>query len=120
MTLRMKSRYYTGLTGGGTYSPSDPVLPGCRLEGKRKKLNSLYGQISSEAFDAEVEKMYKEAKNEVKKGARKGVEDGDENDSGINPTLLSMMLEHGDIVVMHGAEMQKYYEVRPFSPCDFS
>ena len=33
------------------------------------------------------------------------------------PVLLDMHLEHGDMVVMHGAEIQKYYEVSLACTC---
>ena len=98
MTLRMKSRYYSGCTASQKYCPSDPVLPGCLLEEARRKLNSLYGQISEEGFESRTDEMYKAAN--LKRVSKP------------SPVLLTMALEHGDIVIMHGGEMQKYYEVR--------
>ena len=101
MTFRMSPRYYTGLTRSGIYNPLEPILPGYRLEEPRKQLNLLYGRVTDEEFEAKQEEMYRIAK--AKKVSEKP------------PVLLSIAIEHGDIVVMHGAEMQKYYEVRLFN-----
>ena len=94
MSMRMKSRYFTGLTKGGNYDPQEPVLPGCFLERERQDLNASWGTVTQAQFDEMREALYKN-----RKMPRNG------------PVLLTMYLGHGDNVVMHGNEMQKYYEV---------
>ena len=94
MMIRMKATYYSGKTKAGKYDPLAPVLPGCKGYEERVKLNSLYGKVSKEAFEKAKTRLYK------KMGR-----------IGNAPVLLTMQLNHGDMVVMHGAEMQKFYEV---------
>ena len=94
MSLRMKERYYRGFTKGGKYNPREPLLPGCAFEEDRKSLNNKWGKVSDKQFGIEVNQLSKRLN-------RKN-----------SPVFLNMTLCHGDIVIMHGAEMQKYYEVR--------
>ena len=96
MTMRMKERYWKGFTKSLNYNPHEPVLPGAALEDERRELNALYGTISAEEFDQRQKAIYKKGLATLRKKA---------------PVLLKMPLDHGSIVVMHGAEMQKYYEV---------
>ena len=95
MTLRMKGTYYWGMSKAGVYDARAPVLPGCYQEQQRRVLNAKYGTISPEAFDREKETVYKDLKRR----------------SMNTPVLLRIHLYHGDMVTMHGVEMQKYYEV---------
>ena len=96
MTLRMKSRYYNGVTKSDKYNPAEPVLPGAALAAERKALNALHGTMKADEFEESRKAMYKNYT--IKKEP---------------PVLLSMKLRHGDIVIMHGHEMQKYFEVSP-------
>ena len=96
MQFRMKERYYKGLTKGNKYDPTEPVLNGCALESDRISLNALHGSISNEEFDSRRALMYK---NKSLKGHK---------------AFLTLKLAHGDMVVMHGGEIQKYYEVNVF------
>lgn len=91
----MKERYFSGLGKSGKYDPLAPVLPGCLLEEERKALNAEYGKIPQADFDARRQAMYDDNASRLKNC----------------PPLITMNLKHGDMVVMHGAEMQKYYEV---------
>ena len=100
MTLKMKERYYKGVTKAEKYEPREPILPGCALEHQRKALNALYGKVSDDEFDARLKQMYKDGAKEV----------------GAPPIILKMPLAHGDIIIMHGAEMQKYFVVWNSSP----
>ena len=93
MSLRMKDRYYKGFTKRNTYNPHEPVLPGCALEEDRKILNAKWGRVSEREFDDEVAQLSKRMKGKN------------------SPVFLDMTLCHGDIVIMHGAKMQKFYEV---------
>ena len=64
------------------------------MEHERRALNAKAGLISDAAFEKERSKIYDGSKR-----------------SKNPPEFLTMHLHHGDMVVMHGAEMQKYYEV---------
>lgn len=95
MMIRMKATYYSGKSRAGKYDPLAPVLPGCKGYEERVKLNSLYEKVSEEAFEQARAEVYKKIGR-----------------IGSPPVLLTMQLNHGDMVVMNGGEMQKYYEVR--------
>lgn len=97
MYVRMKYKYYFGLSSGnGVPTPHDPVLPGCRKEDERQSLKEQFeaGQITKEE--------YKDQRKTLLSREKKGDP----------PKLLTLELKHGDLIVMHGAELQKYYEVR--------
>ena len=95
MCLRMKATHYWGISKSGIYDPRAPVLPGCYKEHERRALNAKYGRISATAFEKEKKAIYGEH-------PRRRL---------ATPNLLTIYLHHGDMVIMHGAEMQKYYEV---------
>lgn len=93
MMIRMKAAYYSGKTKAGKYDPLAPVLPGCKGYEERLQLNALYGKVAREEFEAAKARMYEKIGR-----------------IGNPPILLTMQLNHGDMVVMHGEAMQKYYE----------
>ena len=101
MTIRLKKRYYQLPKGFSleTYDPKAEVFPGSRLYKERLEINKLH-----EAGD---DRGYKMAKAELFKNLKKG---------NVNASpILTMKLRMGDMVVMHGGEMQKYFEVfQPF------
>ena len=101
MTLKMKERYYKGTTKGDRYDPKEPVLPGSALEQERKALNTLHTILTENEFEERRKKMYKDNAKKI----------------GPPPVILTMALAHGDIIIMHGAEMQKYFAVRKPPPC---
>ena len=103
MTLKMKERYYKGFTKGGNYDPNEPVLPGAALEQERKALNALHNTLTADEFEQRCKKLYKDKAKNI----------------GSPPVILTMALAHGDIIIMHGAEMQKYFVVRKHSPVVF-
>ena len=103
MTLKMKERYYKGVTKTGAYRADEPVLPGSALEQERKALNALHGTLTKEQFEERRKKMYKDNAKKI----------------GPPPVILKMALAHGDIIIMHGAEMQKYFVVRKPPPVVF-
>ena len=96
MSMRMKSRYYTGLTKTGIYDPMEPVLPGSFMENERKALNAKWGKGVPAKFEESRRALYGGNKRRMPRNG---------------PVLLTMHLGHGDIVIMHGSHMQKYYEV---------
>ena len=97
----MKENYYHPkmMRDVSKYNPAEPVLEGSKLWEARRALNEQFGSLSSELFDKKKAKLY--AQWGELKGGRK------------SPMLLSLKLKHGDFMVMHGADIQKYYEVSP-------
>ena len=78
------------------YDPTAFVRPGSQFWEMRTAVNELYraGRMD----------MYKPAKEELGKELAK---DRRQN----APTILSLELRHGDLVVMHGAELHEIHEV---------
>lgn len=101
MLVRMKYKYFNGSTRRaeakqiGTLLQDDPVLKDCMFEGERRTLKEEFdaGEISQDEYDA--------SRRALSRG-RKGKE---------APVTIKMELHHGDLVVMHGENLQKYYEV---------
>lgn len=98
MTIRMKERYYSAKKiKFDPYDPNAPVIKGCQLYQERLELNDLHKKgCSNETLRAKEDELRKM----VQKYARNSA-----------PVILHMKLHHGDMVVMHGREMQKYFEV---------
>ena len=101
MSVRMKYKYFNGATrkvdatAAGTLLQDDPVLKNCDLENERRALKEKFdaGEISSEGYNTARQDLFK---------GRRGKE---------APISVKMELHHGDMVVMHGENLQKYYEV---------
>lgn len=101
MLVRMKYKYFNGATrrvesnAVGTLLQDDPVLKDCKFECERSALKEEFeaGELSREEYDGSRRDLFK---------GRKGKE---------APTTIKMELHHGDLVVMHGENLQKYYEV---------
>ena len=100
MTIRMKAKYYSAKRiNFSPYDPNAPVIEGCQLYEERLRLNALHNSgCPAEVLRAEEADLYYQA---FKNG-------GGRNNA---PVVLSMKLHHGDMVVMHGSEIQKYFEV---------
>lgn len=96
-TLRLKSRYHHGLTKTGNYDQNAPIFAGCFLEKERRELQAVKPQISREEFEKRITALYK------KQGGRT---------PRAGPVLLDIEMRHGDVVLMKGGEMQRYFEVR--------
>ncbi|CAI7576308.1 unnamed protein product [Penicillium bialowiezense] len=100
MLVRMKYKYFNGATrrvesnAVGTLLQDDPVLKDCKFECERSVLKEEFeaGELSREEYDGSRRDLFK---------GRKGKE---------APTTIKMELHHGDLVVMHGENLQKYYE----------
>ena len=94
MSWRMKFNYYSGFVNRNRerYDPTIPILPGCFRAEKRAELNAMACTLIST-------ELTKKAK-ELLKGCPL-----------TPPVVLKMKLRHGDIVGMHGVDLQKYYEV---------
>lgn len=100
----MKSKYYHGHGGIGVRAKAkeyrllrdDPVLQNCKHEDERRTLKQQYeaGEITQAQYDDARTQLFQKDKKHGKP-----------------PILIDMHLKHGDLVVMHGGELQKYYEV---------
>jgi len=99
MRFRLKAKYYSGFTDKARtrYDPNMPIVQGCWKAGQRRKLNRSASTISTEALNAEAQIALKGAKSSA-------------------PVCLQMKLRHGDIMVMNGVDLQKFFEVNPVIP----
>ncbi|KAF3396404.1 hypothetical protein F1880_006750 [Penicillium rolfsii] len=94
MYIRMKGKYYFGVSHSNTPTPCDPVLSGCVQEEKRQSLKEDFeaGRITKDVYNKRRKAMLYRLDNKQP------------------PKLLTLELKHGDLVVMHGAKLQKYFE----------
>lgn len=100
----MKTKYYHGHGISGAHARAkdykllrdDPVLQNCKHEGERRDLKRQYeaNEITKLQYDEARTRLFQRNKK-----------------YGRSPVLIDMHLKHGDLVVMHGGELQKYYEV---------
>jgi alkylated DNA repair dioxygenase AlkB len=98
MRIRMKARHYHGVSSvAGLYDDAAPI-PGCQHYDARLAL-----QPSLEALKKSDSKAYNARRKQIPK--QLGL-----NNRGTARDALTMQLGHGDIVIMHGADVQKYYE----------
>ncbi|KAF3897440.1 Oxoglutarate/iron-dependent dioxygenase [Trichophyton interdigitale] len=96
MLIRMKDEYYNGFRKRDgkdkVYLQHDPVLPGCANEEARAELSRKFNakEITAEQYLA--------ARQALPTSRREA------------PPICTMALNHGDLAVMHGPDLQKYYE----------
>lgn len=90
----MKAPQYFGSLKDKVYDRSKIMLPGCLNYRERRGLTQPHG--------AEEEREWLALATETadRKGRKR-----------TSPVLLTMQLNHGDMVVMHGADIQRHYEV---------
>ncbi|KAI9812295.1 MAG: hypothetical protein M1827_004744 [Pycnora praestabilis] len=98
MKIRMKGKYYTGLSNGGTYLDEPPLEGSLNYQARKKAHGSLDSIVNGAARKERAEGI----RNQLKLSNKKGKAGG--------PDVVSMYLRHGDIVIMHGEKIQKYYE----------
>ena len=105
MTIRLKKRYYEFPKGFAleNYDPLAPIMPGSRLYKERIEINNYYRSGDVQGFEIAKAELFQNLKKSNLKNAA---------------PILTMKLKMGDMVVMHGEEMQKYFEVIfiPLSP----
>jgi len=104
MNLRLKEKHYRGVSKSGEYT-DEPSAPGCQhYEARRDAHKELEGLAGAER---------KAKKKELVDRLQLGKKHADVKDSQRKhaPDAISFKLCHGDIVVMHGEGVQKYYEV---------
>jgi hypothetical protein len=100
MKIRMKKAWFDGYRQTGKPIKDDPVLSGCKHEEERSVLKEKYkaGELSeTEYYDARTTLF---GSKSTKIGRKVHA-----------PAIINMTLEHGDMVVMHGRDIQNYYEV---------
>ncbi|KAK7536864.1 uncharacterized protein J3D65DRAFT_553080, partial [Phyllosticta citribraziliensis] len=98
MKIRMKAKHHNGATKSGAYVDLPPI-PGCLKYEERKAahdaLEQLRAQGEFDAAKARVKQLPKQLGLKSKGNAK---------------DVLNMFLRHGDIVIMHGAKIQQYFE----------
>lgn len=95
MKLRLKDQYFRGCRLRGKVPlADDTVLPGCDRFAERKKLKRQHenGELTEAEYSGRRMDL---AKSVARREAC---------------NLISLDLHHGDMVVMHGALLQRYYE----------
>lgn len=97
MTVRLKKKHFNVKNMlKETYDPEAFVFPHSQLYEERNALNRLYGTVNSAEFE----------------NAKKGFLEKLKRIRTVNaPVILKLRLRHGDMVVMHGADIQRYWEV---------
>jgi hypothetical protein len=93
----MKASHYHGVSRTGAYVDKHPPTKGC--------LNYEQRLLKHEEMEQSDPKMRGSLCKEI-------VKDLGLSRRRSSPVWLSMRLNHGDIVVMHGVRIQTYYEVR--------
>ncbi|KAL4973844.1 hypothetical protein BDW66DRAFT_168322 [Aspergillus desertorum] len=99
MAVRMKYKYYHGFTKAGKEKcallTDDPILPQCENYFNRQNLKEqlLNGVLTEEKYKKAWFESFAENKGQ-----------------NVPPDMVKMKLSHGDMVVMHGEGVQKYYE----------
>ncbi|KAF2728760.1 hypothetical protein EJ04DRAFT_88042 [Polyplosphaeria fusca] len=96
MRIRMKAKHHHGVSAAGIYDKAPP-LPGCASYAARlaaaAELSTL--ETGSKALQARLRALPTELGLSAKGHAK---------------DAITMALGHGDVVIMHGAGIQKYYE----------
>jgi hypothetical protein len=95
MSIRMKDKYYNGCTAAKKLVVDDPILAGCAKFDEKKALEQEFrdGKIDRVEYDKQRAAIVSGIKRKE------------------CPAMCVMELNHGDLVVMHGALLQMYFEV---------
>lgn len=97
MNIRMKARYFKFPREFTfeSYDPHAPVILGSQLYKQRLEVNQYYLTGDMEGFKIAKAELFEKLKKCHTKNAA---------------PILTMKLKMGDMCVMHGADMQKYFE----------
>ncbi|KAE8383316.1 hypothetical protein BDV26DRAFT_287818 [Aspergillus bertholletiae] len=95
MQIRMKYKYYKGQSNRNVLLENDPVLPGCAFQSQRQALKTEQenGVITQSKYDKQRRELFKSDRSQCEA-----------------KPFIKLDLHHGDMVVMHGENLQKYYE----------
>ena len=100
MNFRLKSKHWMFKERVATnYNPQQPVLPGSQAWKIRLAVNELYHAGQMLEYEDAKAQLFKSLKGKGETSKKNGV------------AVLSLELRHGDMVVMHGEDIQKHYEV---------
>ncbi|KAI9756288.1 MAG: hypothetical protein M1815_003872 [Lichina confinis] len=91
MSFRMKRTHYTGFSKSGVFKGDGAPVRGCLNYETRKTLYEAGDSLSAQEREEKINEL---------RGGRQG---------NANPAV-TLQLKHGDMVIMHGANIQKYYE----------
>lgn len=96
MVVRLKDKYYRGRTAGNKLIDDDPVMVSCEEYEQRMALKHEFdnGSITLEEYNQRRSQIYKTIRRRE-----------------AHP-IIELDIEHGDLVIQHGEDLQKYYEVR--------
>ncbi|KAI9711536.1 MAG: hypothetical protein M1820_002100 [Bogoriella megaspora] len=100
MKLRMKDKHYHGVSKNGKYVDRVPTA-GCQNYEQRKAAQDQLQSIKDNS-------KYNETAKAIPKDLKL-------NPRGKAPDALTLRLNHGDIVIMHGARLQDIYEHAVYS-----
>jgi hypothetical protein len=99
----MKAKHYCGVSKSSKYTEGTPI-PGCLQYKERLALHAELAALKGHKAAFDEKKI--EIVNKLGLKTKSNPPDG-----------LKLQLHHGDIVIMHGEALQKYYEVKPpFEP----
>lgn len=102
MLFRMKAKVFLATANGFTpenYNPEQSFQPGVQGWKLRSIANEHFKARRSEEHEAAKAELFSFLKSK-REASRKHA-----------PDILKLFLRHGDIVVMHGAQVQRLYEV---------
>ena len=101
MTFRMKSKYFLpkDLTPD-KYDPELPVQKGSQAWQLRNTVNGHFRAGRGVEYEAAKQELFQFLNKDSERKKKHA------------PTCLTLELRHGDMVVMSGAEIQKFWEVR--------
>ncbi|KAK7515443.1 hypothetical protein IWZ03DRAFT_441940 [Phyllosticta citriasiana] len=98
MRIRMKSKHHNGATKSGAYVDLPPLI-GCLKYEERKAAHDILEQLRAEGELDAAKYRVKQLPKELGLKSKGNAKD-----------VLNMFLRHGDIVIMHGAAIQQYFE----------
>ncbi|KAL4866261.1 hypothetical protein BDV12DRAFT_199326 [Aspergillus spectabilis] len=118
MALRMKKKYYHGCNDKKVLIADDPILPGCENYEVRRKLKDELDKAIRELEEDEPKpgankEDLRKAKQEIQEVYEKVWLESHariKNKQTFGPDVIKLQLNHGDMMVMHGVGLQKYYE----------
>ena len=99
MSFRMKAEHHTPKAllpkNIARYDPRRKVAVGSKHWAERVALNDSYGNVADDEWQAAKEEVFSDYKDAKAKSSQ----------------VLSIVLKHGDYLIQHGSDIQKYYEV---------
>lgn len=97
MRIRMKAKHYNGVSKSMILTPDPPIL-GCQKYAERRAMQPVLDDLKFRD------------KNAYKIQAKAVPRELGLSDRPTSPDVLNMTVRHGDIVIMHGSDLQRYYE----------